>query len=99
MSFEVICKKLTKLFDFAITKYEDPKEIIEKAVAKALCNYKSIKPLKADEKITVSTTFYRTDMCEDALEKAKFPCIRIDARTLERTLMKSEIYSYYQLVF
>ena len=79
--------------------YENPKEIIEKAVAKALCNYKSIKPLKADEKITVSTTFYRTDMCEDALEKAKFPCIRIDARTLERTLMKSEIYSYYQLVF
>ncbi len=79
--------------------YENTDEILEKAVFEALSKYRDIKPISIPENITVQMTFYRTDMCEDALCHAKFPCERKDARTLIRTLSKNELVSFYQLVF
>ncbi len=79
--------------------YENTDAILEKAIAQALAKYQSIKPYDVPEIITVQMTFYRTDMCEDALERAKFPCKRVDARTLERTFPKEELVSFYQMVF
>lgn len=79
--------------------YENTDAIIEKAVCEALSKYNIIKPYVVDREITAEMTFYRTDICEVALEHAKFPCVRVDARTLCRTITREELVSFYQLVF
>lgn len=79
--------------------YENTDDIIEKAICEALSRYNIIKPYFVGEEIAVEMTFYRTDMCEDALEHAKFPCSRVDARTLRRTILKNELVSFYQMTF
>lgn len=81
--------------------FENCGEIFEKALAKALAEYKNIKlyELCKAESFRVRMTFYRSDMCEENMAKAKFPCERIDARTLERTIGAKELFSYHQLVF
>ena len=81
------------------TPTENAQEIFENAVREALLRYDKISHYKIDGDITVSVTFYRTDMCEEALEKVKYPCVRTDARTLERVIPKGKLESLYQLVF
>jgi hypothetical protein len=81
------------------TPTENAQEIFENAVREALLRYDKISHYKIDGDITVSVTFYRTDMCEEALEKVKYPCVRTDARTLERVIPQGKLESLYQLVF
>ena len=74
---------------------DDPnaEEIVEKTVQQALENYKSVPTVSASLPATVELTYYRTDMCEKAMGKAKCEFIRLDARTLQKRVDKIEKYS------
>ena len=74
---------------------DDPnaEETVEKAVADALANFRSIPPFKAPLPATIELTFYRTDMCEKELARSTCNPIRIDARTLQKTITKIETYN------
>lgn len=73
--------------------YPNPEEILEKTVRQALENYKSVSTVSASLPATVELTYYRTDMCEKAMGKAKCKFLRKDARTLQKQIFKVESYS------
>ena len=64
--------------------YENGDEILANTVKTALKNYKNVPIYKVDMPATVEITYYRTDMCEAALEKCKYNAERVDARTLRK---------------
>ena len=66
--------------------YEDASEILRSTVREALANYQSVEPFSMEGDAVVELTFYRTDMCERALERCDETVMRTDARTLRRKL-------------
>ena len=74
---------------------DDPnaEEIVEKTVKKALASYREIPAYRYSLPLTVELTYYRTDMCEKAMGKAKCKFLRKDARTLQKQIFKVESYS------
>ncbi len=63
-------------------------------IQKALKNPLAISTLSYTLPVTLELTLYRTDMCEEILEKRPDPrLVRINARTLQKTLDKIEAYS------
>lgn len=76
--------------------FENAYEIIEAAVKQALGNYKSIKLMECPvANAEVEITYYRTDMCEAAMQKASCDYVRKDARTLVKKLGKITDFSCY----
>ncbi|MBQ8432370.1 MAG: M55 family metallopeptidase [Clostridia bacterium] len=73
--------------------HPNAEEIVENAVRQALENYRSIPPYHTSLPTTVELTFYRTDFCEKAMEKAQCEFVRLDARTLQRRVEKIERYA------
>jgi D-amino peptidase len=73
--------------------YPNADEIVEKTVKKALASYREIPAYRYSLPLTVELTYYRTDMCEKAMGKAKCEFIRLDARTLQKRTDKIEKYS------
>ncbi|MBQ7386660.1 MAG: M55 family metallopeptidase [Clostridia bacterium] len=84
------CRNLAK-------DYENTDAILKETVKRALENYKSVPVYKVGEPATVELTFYRTDMCENALMRCTDEVERIDARTLRRTVR--HITKYEDLKF
>ena len=74
------------------TDFPNAEEIIRETVKKALESYREIPPMKVSLPSTVELTYYRTDMCEKALSRAKGPVERVDARTLRKTVDRIETY-------
>ncbi len=79
----------------AATTYPDADKILYDTVRASLANRHSVSLIPFEEPICVEQTFYRTDMCEEALEKHADNVLRIDARTLKKTV--SSISSYADL--
>ncbi|MBQ9773668.1 MAG: M55 family metallopeptidase [Clostridia bacterium] len=79
------------------TDYENCDEILVRTVREALANYRSVSPYRVSEPVTVELTYYRTDMCEQALERCGADVIRKDARTLTKCV--SHITEYNDLKF
>lgn len=76
------------------TDYKNADEILIKTVKNALCDYKSIPLYRLSEPAEVELTFYRTDMCEEALLRCGSDVERTDARTLKRRVTKLDKYSH-----
>lgn len=72
--------------------YDNADDILVSAVRRALENYPSIAPLRMEGPLTVELTFYRSDMCEEALAHCACGVIRLDARTLQRTVSRLTCY-------
>ena len=77
--------------------YENAEEVIRECVKKALATYREIPPFRVKEPAEIELTFYRTDFCEEAMEKASSLFTRKDARTLIKTV--SEIKNSSDLKF
>ena len=77
--------------NFCVT-YENSDSILVNTVKTALENYKSVPIYKEEEPLTVELTYYRTDMCENALAHCGSEVRRIDARTLQKTVEKMTKY-------
>ena len=75
------------------TDYENADEILQSAVKNALANYKSVSFFRLSEPAVVELTYYRTDMCEEALKKHGDDVERVDARTLRRRVERLQKYS------
>ena len=75
------------------TTYENADEIIASTVKKALADYRSVPLYRPDFPLCITQVFYRTDMCEEALEKCTSEVERVDARTLRKTVHILESYS------
>lgn len=78
-------------------QYGNSKEIIANTIKNGLENYKNISIFKVKEPAEITLTFYRTDMCEDALENCGDEVKRPDARTLTKTV--ETITKYEDLKF
>lgn len=74
------------------TDYENADGILVDTVKKALKNYKKVSLYKLSEPATVELTFYRTDMCENALTRCGDDVERVDARTLRRRVARLDSY-------
>ena len=86
---EATCRNLA-------TTYPDADLILRDTVIEAIHRYQSVSLIDFCEPITVEQTYYRTDLCEEAL--AKYPAgevLRIDARTLRKTV--NSVISYREL--
>lgn len=68
------------------TSYDNAEEILVNTVKTALKNYKSVSLYKTQDPVTVSLTYYRTDMCERVLARCGDGVTRVDARTLCKTV-------------
>lgn len=79
------------------TAYENADEILVKTVKEALENYKKVPPYRMEMPLTAEVTFYRTDMCENALARRGGDVERVDARTLRRSV--EQLASYDGLRF
>ena len=75
------------------TDYENADEILQSTVKAALAGYKSVSLFRLDEPAVVELTYYRTDMCEEALKKHGDDVERVDARTLRRRVERLQKYS------
>ena len=75
------------------TTYENASEIVSATIKKALADYRSVPLFRVPLPLCVTQTFYRTDMCEEALEKCIGTVERVDARTLRKTVHILESYS------
>lgn len=62
--------------------YPNAESIIRKTILQALAKYNEVSLIPFTEPLTVEYTYYRTDMCEDALANCKTEVQRPDARTL-----------------
>ncbi len=71
---------------------------IRRAVRGALAHNKEIAPFAVEYPLDISLTFYRTDMCEEALAACRVKPERPDARTLRKTV-KEKVTSYIDLRF
>lgn len=67
------------------TAYPDAEARLEAGIREALAKWKSIPPVKIPLPAVVELTYYRTDMCENALANSGPEVERIDARTLRKT--------------
>ncbi len=72
--------------------YDNADEILVNTIKTALKNYRSVSLYKVDGPITVTLTYYRTDMCEKAYARCKDGVRRADARTLQKTIEKILCY-------
>ena len=75
----------------------DADQILYSTVVQALANRDSVSLIPFAEPICVEETFYRTDMCEEVLERCADCIERVDARTLRKTV--AAISSYADLKF
>ena len=75
------------------TTYPNAKEILCDTVKKALKNRHTVSLIPISEPLTVEQAFYRTDMCEEALAHCPPDTVRIDARTLKKTVSTLTAYS------
>ncbi|MBE5782674.1 MAG: hypothetical protein E7329_05075 [Clostridiales bacterium] len=76
--------------------YDNYREIIADTIAAALKHPEKVGMIQYIEPIVVEHAYYRTDMCEKALERWGEKATRIDARTLQKTVM---IDTYADLKF
>ena len=72
--------------------YDNAEEILVNTIKNAVENYRGVSLYKIDGPVTVSLTFYRTDMCEKAYARCKDGVRRADARTLQKTIEKILCY-------
>ena len=72
--------------------HENADEILVTCIKEALRGYESVPIYKAEMPATLELTFYRTDMCEEVLAKAKKHIERVDARTLRRRIDRIQEY-------
>ena len=77
--------------------YPNADDILADTVKRALSGYRNVPIYKLDAPYTVELTFYRSDMCEEALERCSFGEVRVDARTIRRVL--PQIKAYGDLMF
>lgn len=77
--------------------FENAASILKTTIETAIKNRYNIKPLKVEFPLTIELTYYRTDMCEQALENCPVNVTRVDARTLKKTVNK--VINYYDLKF
>ena len=77
--------------------YEGASGILRRTVCEALANYQRVEPFFMEGDAVVELTFYRTDMCEKALDRCDETVRRVDARTLCRTV--KSITKYEDLKF
>lgn len=77
--------------------YDNAKEILVKTITKALKNYKSVPLFKVTEPMEVEYCFYRTDMCENVLNKNP-DAIRADARTVVKTVNEIKGYDDFRFI-
>ncbi len=75
----------------------DADRILYDMVLEAVKGCRSVPLMAIPSPLDVELTFYRTDMCEDALSRAEPGVLRVDARTLRRTVRNLTDYS--QLCF
>ncbi len=89
--------KVAEKRNFCVT-YPNHREILIETVKTALKNYRSVSLFTIPEPLDVRLTLYRTDMCEDILEKnLEYGIKRADARTVYREI--DELTSFRQLTF
>ena len=79
------------------TLYGDPTAILTAGISQALQTYQAIPPMKLSLPAEIVLTYYRTDYCEEALASAGDEAVRIDARTLKKTV--TAITRYEDLKF
>lgn len=77
------------------TTYPNADKILYETVKTALLNRHSVPLIPFEEPICVEETFYRTDMCEEALGRAGESVSRVDARTLKK--ISGSIFDYSDL--
>ena len=73
--------------------YENCESIIANTIRNALKNYHSVSFFHTHFPAQVELTFYRTDMCDEAYEKAPDTVERVNARTLRKTIEKLSVYA------
>jgi len=73
--------------------YENAREILREGVREALAHAHEIRPANVVFPLRIELTYYRSDMCEEALQRNPQGAIRLDARTLTKTIHKIEAYS------
>jgi D-amino peptidase len=81
------------------TDYEGAEDIIRRGVKEALAHYKEIKPHVLSLPTDITLTFYRTDMCENAIKSTKFDIKRLDARTIAKHVEKNDLVRYSDFKF
>ena len=74
------------------TLYDQPFERIADGIRQALSAHKTIPPMVLPLPIEIKLTYYRTDYCEEALARAENGVLRVDARTLKKTVTKIRCY-------
>lgn len=79
------------------TDYENADEILQSTVKRAIENYKSVGLYTIPAPYTVSVTFLRSDMCEELLDRRSGGLVRVDARTLSKTIDKIVRYDDLKL--
>lgn len=77
--------------------YDNADEILVKTIKKALENYKEVPLFKVAEPAEIEICYYRSDMCEEAIERKNGDIVRIDARRLKKQV--KEIKKYEDLKF
>lgn len=75
------------------TDYENADEILTDAVRLGISGIKEIPLYRTAMPATVELTYYRTDMCESALDNCTDEVTRVDARTLRKTVQKITRYA------
>ena len=71
-------------------------EILVSTIEKALANYKNVPLYKVEEPAEIEICYYRTDMCEEAIERKNGDVERIDARRLKKTVEKIMRYEDFK---
>lgn len=77
---------------------ENTNEMITETLRDALKNYKNVSFISEKFPITIQLTYYRTDMCEEAIENCKCEFQRLDARTLQKTVTSLRTYDDLKFV-
>lgn len=77
--------------------YENADEILVQTIAGALSNYKNVALFKVAEPAEIEICYYRSDMCEEAIERKNGNIVRVDARRLKKTVQ--DIKRYEDLKF
>ena len=77
--------------NLAVT-YPDADAILVRTVQEALKAYREIPLFGIPGPLTAEVTYYRTDMCDEAFARATPGTVRVDARTLRRTVEHLERY-------
>ena len=75
------------------TTYDNYRDIITDTITRALKEPEKVSLIRYTEPLTVEHAYYRTDMCEAAFEAHKATAIRLDARTLIKTIPSIDTYA------